>query len=660
VRAVRIRLLGSFEAVDADGGPLSLPTRKTEALLARLARRPGERIARAHLAGLLWPDRPDEQGRASLRQALTAIRAALEAAGVEGPTSGRDVVALPPVGVEVDVADVEAELARREPDPTRLAAACRGPLLAGFPPVEGPFDDWVEEERAALGRRLLGQLGSALARCADGDDAMTLALADAALAVDAAFEPAYRARMALLARRGERAAALREYDRCRSALARALGATPGASTEALRRELAGAAARPDGAAERSSQAPSLAILPFDVLTGDTRLELLARGLYEDLVGTLSRFRALRVLARESVERFAPPSTDGVEAGRALGAGYSLATAVRASSGRMRVSLRLVETSTSRQVWADRLDVEVEGGFEAQDRITRAVAAALALHIDAAELEGALRRPPERLEAYECWVRGMHSLRGGTAEADATARRLFERAVELSPGFARAHSGLSLSWFNDWSCSAWQRWDETERQAYRHALEATRLDPHDHVTHCILGRILLYRREFDRGIEHLRRAVALNPNDADVLVHACLGHAYFGEPQRALELEREALAIHPFHPEWYLAYFAGGRFVARQAEEARTRFERVADLTVDARAFIAAASAALGELDTARLQARAFRERFAQRIAYGKPFAPEDPVRWILRVNPLRRDEDRDYLLDHLARAGLPLPPERSA
>jgi tetratricopeptide (TPR) repeat protein len=252
---------------------------------------------------------------------------------------------------------------------------------------------------------------------------------------------------------------------------------------------------------------------------------------------------------------------------------------------------------------------------------------------------------------------MHWLRRGTPESDAEARRLFERAIEISPTFARSYSGLSLSFFNDWSCSAWQRWDETERQAYRHALEAIRLDPHDHVTHYILGRILLYRREFDRGIAHLRKAVALNPNDADVLVNACLGHAYYGEPERGLELEREALAIHPFHPEWYLAYFAASRFVARRAREARERFERVVDVTVDARAFMAAASADLGELSAAREQAQAFLDRFAERIAFGKPFAREDPVRWILRVNPMRRDEDRAYLLDGLARAGLAVPPE---
>jgi TolB-like protein len=647
----RIRLLGTFEATTADGAPLAFPTRKTEALLARLARHPGERVSRARLAGLLWPDRPDAQGRASLRQALAALRRVLEAAGASGPSAGGDVAALPGDGVEVDVELLERELARDAPDGDRIAALCRGPFLADFPPVADAFDAWVDAERADLSRRLLARLRALLAGGAGGGEQAGLAVADAALALDPRFEPAYRARMAIHALRGERAAALQEYERCRAILAREGGIGPGRETEALRREiLAGQA--PPGAAARP--APSLAILPFQILDDEPRHALFARGLYEDLVGALSRFRTLRVIARDSVERLAGRASDGIETGRTVGAGYLLSTSVRAGAGRLRLSLRLVEAETARQLWADRLDVDLGGAFEAQDRITRSVTAALALQIDASELEAALRRPPERLEAYECWLRGMHAVRRGTREADLEARRLFERALELEPGFARAFSGLSLSHFNDWSCAAWERWDETERKAYDYALEATRLDDRDHVTHCILGRILLYRREHERGIAHLRCAVELNPNDADVLVHACLGHGFYGDPERASALEADARALHPFHPEWYLPVFGASRLFARRPGEALERLERAADLFVDVRAFMAAARAHLGDARGAREDARRFGERFGRSIAGGRPFAPEDPVRWLLRVNPLRRDEERTYLLEGLARAGLPV------
>jgi TolB-like protein len=642
-------MLGPFEATGPDERPIALPSLKARALLARLARRPGEPLARAYLAGLLWPDRPDAQGRASLRQALTAIRRAL-APEAAPPAAAGEVVALPAETVEVDVALLDRELARPAPDPARVAGLARGPLLASFPPVEDTFDRWLEAERADLCRRALEGLRAPLARAAAAGDLALLPLCDAALALDPAFEPAYRARMAILARGGERAAALREYERCRAALAREVGVAPGAQTEALRRALAAG----DGATagEHPRLAPTLAILPFDVLGDDPRHELFARGLHEDLLGALSRFRALRVIAPDSVARLRDRATDGVETCRMVGAEYLLATTVRAGGDRLRISLRLVEAATGRQLWADRLDPDVAGLLDAQDRITRSVAAALALEIDASELDAALRRPPEELAAYECWVRGMHSLRRGSTEADREARALFERALRIAPGFARAYSGLSLSWFNDWSCSAWERWDETERHAYAYALEATRLDDRDHVAHAILGRVLVYRREFDAGLAHVRRAIALNPNDADVLASACLAHACCGEPERALELEAEARAIHPFHPGWYLPCFAAARFLARRPREAIELLEGAPDQFVDTRAFLAAARAHLGEPERARSDVLEYLKRFGRSIAFGRPFAPDDPVRWLLRVNPLRREEDRAYLLDGLAAAGL--------
>lgn len=657
--AARIRLLGPFEVTPPGGDPVVFPTRKAEALLARLARRPGDRVSRVHLAGLLWPDRPDVQGRASLRQALAALRRLLAVAGVEGPTAGGDAVALPLGSVEVDVAELEQALAARPIDAARVAALCRGPFLAGFPPVEDTFEAWAEAERAALTRRVLELLRPALAAAAsaDGDPAAparALALADAALALEPAYEPAWRARMTVLARAGDRAAALQEYERCRAALARGVGVPPGPGTEALRRELAAPPA-PARAPAAARAAPSLAVLPFEILDDDPRHALFARGLAEELVGALSRFRGLRVIARESVERFTDRASDGIETGRMVGAGYLLSTSVRAAGQRLRVSLRLVEAATSRNVWADRLDLtpgDLGDAFAAQERIARSVAASLALELDAAALAAALRRPPDELEAYECWLRGQHELRRGTREADLSARRLFERALEVAPGFARAYSGLSLSWFNDWSCTAWERWDETERRAYEYALEAARLDDRDHATHWILGRILLYRREFDRGIDHLRRAVALNPSDADALANLCVGSAFYGEPERAVALEDEVRRVHPFHPAFYYAYFGLGRFVARRPREAAERFARAADLSVDGRAFLAAAYAHRGEDGLAREDARAFQTRFARDIAGGKPFDPADPVRWILRVNPFRLETDRAYLVEGLARAGL--------
>jgi tetratricopeptide (TPR) repeat protein len=245
---------------------------------------------------------------------------------------------------------------------------------------------------------------------------------------------------------------------------------------------------------------------------------------------------------------------------------------------------------------------------------------------------------------------MRTMRLGTREADLEARRDFERALSIDPAYARAHSGLSLSYFNDWSCAAWDRWDENERKAFEHALEAARLDEHDHVTHCILGRILVYRREFERAAEHLARALALNPNDPDVLAHLALGRAYLGEPELGLELGLAARRMNPFHPEWYFPCIAANHFVAQRPREALELLERAPDGHADTRAFMAAGYGHLGESARARDHAGRFLARFRRDIAPGA--AATDAVSWALRVNPFRREADRAYLLDGLARAGL--------
>jgi DNA-binding SARP family transcriptional activator/TolB-like protein len=665
--SARLRLLGELTLEDGAGRAVALPTRKAQAALAILARRPGRATARAHLAGLLWPDRADAQGRGSLRQALASIRRALEQCGAAVPAPGGDAIALPTDAVDVDVARFEAALA--DGDATAAVALYRGPFLAGFPPVEDAFDDWVIAERAILASRAADAFRArldVLVGAGDGDAA--LALADRALSLDPAFEPAWRARMRVHLARGDRAGAAREWERCRAALQRAVGVEPSAETASLRR----LATDPGAEAPRPGRcARALAIAPFEILSEDASLELFARGLEDDVRVELSRFRTLDVIARDSTRTAAADSLapvrglrpgsgagprdglDAPQAGRALGADYVLSATVRAAAGRLRVSPVLVEVASARQIWADRLEADLADLFVMQDRITQAVVSALALRIDDAELAAARQRPTERLDAYACWVRGMTTLRTGTVKADAEARALFRRALELDPAFARAYAGLSLAHFNDWSCAAWERWDENEREAFRYAEEAARLDPRDHVAQVVLGRILLYRREFERSAAHLARALALNPNDPDVLVHLANGYAHLGDPERGLALAEAARRLHPFHPDWYFGALAGNHFIAGHWREAATLLARTPDAYADSRAFLAAAHAHLGDLDRARDHARRFLARFGVAIAPGA--RPADAVAWVLRVNPLRREADRDVLVAGLVRAGLPAP-----
>lgn len=663
----RLQLLGGFRLAREGGQAIALPTRKAQALLARLGRRPGEEVSRAHLAGLLWPDVPDEQGRGSLRQALAAVRRSL--AGAPGALRVRDAaVALDPEHVEVDVARLERALRAGAAEADAVLSEAAAPFLAGFPPVTDLFDEWVERERAAISARLLDAIRARLeALAAAGAVEQGLALADRALSLDPAFEPAYRARMRLLARGGDRAGALREWERCRDALRRALGVAPSRETEALRREIAGEAA--SGGADAAAPAaadrrPTLAVLPIEVLSTDATDDLFARGLAEDILVELSRFRSIRVVAAAPTAR--EEGGDAAPGRAASGADWLLCGSVRSGGGRLQVNVRLVDGRTGNQVWAERYATDLADVLSLQDRVTRTIAGALALRIDEAELEAARRHAPESLDAYACWLRGMQLIRAGDREADLRGRALFARALELDPGFARAWVGLSLSHFNDWSCIAWERWDENEREALRCAQEALRLDGRDHVPHCILGRVLLYRRDWEGAAEHFARALALNANDPDMLAHLALGYAYLGEARRAIDLSRAARELHPVHPEWYLACSAMAHLVAREPEEAIALLGRAPDAFVDSRAVLAAACGQAGRIDEGRGHAARFLERFRSTIVRRPDAPPAAAVEWLFRINPLRRAEDREWFLDGLARVGLaaapraPSTPEASA
>ena len=362
--------------------------------------------------------------------------------------------------------------------------------------------------------------------------------------------------------RGDRAAAVRQYERCRELLSRHLDLSPSAETEQLRRNIV-EEPPPASAAGGSSSArdldgrTALAVLPFVAASDDPQARLLASGLTEDVTTELARFRQLALIARACVAEIARRSVNPDEIARETGARLVLSGSVLVSAARVRVSAALVDCTTGLELWAERWEVPQDDFLLVLERLTRSLVGALALRLDEARLEKARRRPRERLEVYECWLRGLECLRRGTPASDDEARGYFEQALALAPEFARAFSGISLSHFNDWSCQAWDRWDERERLAFASAKKAVELDDDDHVTHMILARIHIYRREFELGERHLEHAIGLNSNDTNMLMHGSLAYAQLGEAERACELASIALKLYPKHPDWYypIAAFA---------------------------------------------------------------------------------------------------------
>ena len=184
--------------------------------------------------------------------------------------------------------------------------------------------------------------------------------------------------------------------------------------------------------------PSIAVLPFQNLSGDPEQEYFADGVVEDIITALSRIRWLFVIARNSSFTYKGRAVDVKQVGRELGVRYVLEGSVRKAANRVRITGQLIDAPTGTHLWAERFEGSLDDIFELQDQVAASVVGAIAPQLERAEIERAKRKPTENLDAYDYYLRGMADLHRGTREAIDEALRLFEKAIELDPDFASAY------------------------------------------------------------------------------------------------------------------------------------------------------------------------------------------------------------------------------
>ena len=391
--------------------------------------------------------------------------------------------------------------------------------------------------------------------------------------------------------------------------------------------------------------PVLAVLPFAAPSGSAETALIAHGLHEDICAELTRFRALRIISPTSAA--AAADLDDAEIGRRLGASHALRGRLRQQGNRLELSASLSACALSQQIWSERIDVDVSAVHGLEAEVIARIAATLHAQLEALALAEARRRP-EGLTVYPLIIQGMTLLREGSLPADEAARELFRTALELDPQSPRAHAGLALSWFNEWGCQFWDRFEETTRAAYESAHKALALDDRDAALHLVLGRIHLYRRDFERASWYLDRAHALCPNDAELLIQLALCEAFLGRPDVGVQHAERAMRLNPFHPASYYGYAAMAQLIARDFEASVALAARVDALPfVDIPAYWAVAHASLGQLEPARMHLDTFVASFREKILFGREPAPGEAIDWFLKVNPFQRPEDTAFFAETL-------------
>lgn len=623
-----LRLLGPLE-IARDGVPVALPaSRKLRALLAYLALAP-HAVGRSRLCELLW-DVPNDP-RGELRWCLSKLRAALDTPDRRRVTTQGDTIALDLDGCLVDALEIShagglgiGTLGMEQLQV--LAKRFAGELLDGLVLERSPlFDSWLIAQRRrfhAFHAAILEQLA---ANHPAGSPEMSTHL-DKWVEL-APFDT--RAHLALLSNLAERGAIGAAEEHLASAArlfqSEELDFAPlRAAWQAIRDQQSGSslkaqppclstvsqlvAASDDAATVEPSQA-SLAVMPFVEESGGRGG--LADGLTHDIITRLAKLRDFFVIARGSVFALAQTTIAPEEAGRKLNVDYVATGTVRSLTGRLIVSVELVEVRTARIVWAETFERRPDDLFAVLDDIGDSIVSSISAEIETVERNRAMLKAPNSLNAWEAYHRGLWHMYRFTQAENEQARHFFDKALQLDPTFARAYAGLS---FTHWQ-NAFQRWGERDREsalAYESAGHSLLIDDHNPAAHWAMGRALWLRGEQDGSLSELGRAVDLSPNFA--LGHYALSfvHSQSGDPQAAISSSDHSRHLSPFDPLLF------GMMGARAMSHVRLgQFEQAADWALKAAArpnahtiilAIAAHCLALaGRLDEARGFAAAIRK-----------------------------------------------------
>ena len=262
-----------------------------------------------------------------------------------------------------------------------------------------------------------------------------------------------------------------------------------------------------------SDKPSIAVLPFDNMSGDPEQEYFADGISEDVITALSRIRWLMVIARNSTFVYKGTAVDVRQLAKELGVRYVLEGSVRKVGSRVRVTTQLIDAASSNHLWADRYDRELDDIFALQDEITAAIVGNIDTELRGAERERARHKPTSNLNAWDLYQRGNWHLNRLTREDNIAARELFEKSVAADPDFALGHAGCALVGVSEIIMRFADQQSLAVENAIRSAQRAKELDGREALTHYALGRALALAGDTDAAVSNLERAITLNPSFA---------------------------------------------------------------------------------------------------------------------------------------------------
>jgi DNA-binding SARP family transcriptional activator/TolB-like protein len=572
---LRLRLLGPL-SVEREGVALTLPgSRKVRALIAYLALAPRP-VGRSRLCELLW-DLPNDP-RGELRWCLSKMRRVLDEPGRRRVGTHDDGIALELSDGFVDVLEVgraiQQGLARLAAERLRaLAALFAGDFLEGLELDRSPeFSGWLAAQRGRLRAWRTAVLEALVARApVDADEVFghleqLLQLAPFDRRAHAMLLDALAARGRLHEGDAHLAATTRLFEaegldaaplhahwrRMRSRGTGDAGQDGRAAAWLVPSPLGAAAeggAAPSGAEQEAVHAPpyraSIAVMPF-AERGDEANSRLADGLAHDVVTRLAKLRHLFVIAYGTTSALDARGLGTEEAGRLLNVDYVAGGTLRREGGRLSVTVELAEARSARIVWADAFEHRLDDALEVLDEIGDRIVASIEGEIELAERNRAILKPPNSLNAWEAYHRGLWHMYRYEPQHNRLAGQFFERAARLDPSWARALAALSFTHFQN----AFQRWTEREHEidlAFGTAEQSLIADDRDPSAHWAMGRALWLRHHHEQSLAELQRAVELSPSFAHGHYTLAFVHAQSGDPGFGIERADHSRRLSPFDP-----------------------------------------------------------------------------------------------------------------
>ena len=395
--------------------------------------------------------------------------------------------------------------------------------------------------------------------------------------------------------------------------------------------------------------PSIAVLPFDNVSGNKDQDYFCDGITDDIITELSRFSELFVIARNSSFQYKGKAVDVRQVGRELGVRCVLQGNIRRAGDRVRISVQLADAVTGAHRWAERYDRQLEDVFAVQDEVARTIVTILAAHVNKAEIERTINKPPETWQAYDYYLRAADAHASFLSSWEAAelyeVRRLLEHSLAIDPNYARAYATLSHTHLIAWIF----RLDEDHlsptalERAHRLAWKAVQRDPNLPIAHAELGGVLTFEGQHEQSIAEFEKAIALNPNFTDWRFGLALTRA--GEPERAIQVVETHMRYDPFYVPAAPGYLGLAHYMLRQYSQALPLLRECASRAPNFRAvhvFLAATYAQLGNVEQARAEA-----------AEVLRIEPKYTIEGTQARLPFKRPEDAEHFFDGLRKAGLP-------